>query len=91
MGEMFIPSRVRERLLEALTELEDEIVEEIQVQAEEDDPDAGPYSEDDARNEVQHHVERLTELIDGKTAWCSTPPPIPGLHGFLTRKGSSLS
>ena len=69
MGEMFIPSRVRERLLEALTELEDEIVEEIQVQAEEDDPDAGPYSEDDARNEVQHHVERLTELIDGKTAW----------------------
>jgi hypothetical protein len=69
MGEMFIPSRVRDRLLEALTELEEEIVAEIQVQVEADDPDAGPYSEEDARNEVQHHVERLTELIDGKTAW----------------------
>lgn len=42
-------------LLQALTQLEDEIVAEIQAQAEEDAPDAGPYSDEDARNEVQRH------------------------------------
>ena len=51
-------------LLQALTQLEDEIVAEIQAQAEEDSADAGPYSDEDARNEVQRQPRSVTNPLD---------------------------
>jgi hypothetical protein len=66
---MYISSRIRDRLLGALEDMEDEIIGEIQVQAEKDDPEAGPYSEEEARRELEFLRNRVTELLDGKTGW----------------------
>jgi len=98
MGEMFLPSRVKGRLLLLLGEIEEEIIGEIQVQAEEDDPKAGPYSYVDARREIVNHRDRVTHLIDGKLAHQNPKledkgmcPAIPISDADATRPSSSAA